>query len=256
MLKAQPRFSGNGGHGKRLLDLDESVAKRDEIEDSRRQYKRGRITRDVGLMTAGASIPIKSLKVALPTAATGIGLNITGTNQQKKGLKRLTAEAARRRAAQQSPVIKRERAYDAELNRQRRQGMYVAGGAAGSAGLAASGARDVRALRQPGESIYQALARFRDPATRVSMEEYRGAHSNVKTKKENKPGNYPRRHPQGWQVAEGERGAIEGARNLRGSLSRTQKLKLGGKLGGAAVLAGGSAGMYRHSRSKSNRRWN
>ncbi len=252
-LSAQPRFSGNGGHGKRYTEdqLDESVRKSDandiaQIKRNAKKDSRGKIIRDVGLITAGASIPMKNPRTWIPTAVAGTTASITGGTMSRNARKNTGSVLARRAS---TPVAKKARTYDAELNRQRRQGMWTAGGLVGGGALAASGGREAARDIRAGRDVAGAMRRLGSNDIRFQQEAKEFGPLRVGQRKYKTVVND---HPMGRQLTEAERKAFDRLPNLGQRMSGRTK----GKLGAGAALIAGGAGMYRHSRSSGNKRWN
>lgn len=295
MLKAQPRFSGNGGHGKRIADADEGIEK--AYAPSKQ------------LIAAGRQAEMHAFKTAKPKPLTRNPKKVynvdKGATKQQLHMAdrawRLTSAGERANARAQSGlkvsmpnakkaregvalqrrmvsegIIKRARTYDSEINRQRRQGMYVAGGALGGGALVASGANDVRRAGATGKEAQQALSRIGANSTWFGWRESQGKRS-VLAPDRKKGGlsrgtptsqypegpsrgkvaqagqvGRPAPHKGGVTLTAAEREAFDNLPKLGSRVSGKAK----GKLGAGAALLAGSAGMYRHSRSAGNKRWN
>lgn len=320
-LTPQPRFSGNGGHGKRITEQDALVSKRGtlvhgagqvpgrskllasarEVEshafqtvkpkaakkpqkvweigkgdnkdvravlEGDRKYRQGHLMQAGGYgSAAGAAYKWGTQsgggsprgKVFWGLAGAAPVLVAGGKKQVERGRKQTRGALSRIRARGGSTdpdaFAKRERTYDSELNRQRRQGMYTAGGAAGSAALGVSAARDIRRTGASGRDAYGALSRLRDPRIRLS-------HWNAVQGPVTPSGEKPKgkgafgKVPGGASLQPTEQEALERIKDLRSKVPNKDLRRIGGKIGGAAALGGGSLAMYRHSRSKANRRWN
>lgn len=193
MLTNQPRFSGNGGHGKRLAD-DPLISKREPVKPGnygvqvaavtpgeRKQFARkgrnqGAVVGGILGGLTGASLAedygtyshhgISGRRLGKYTAAgTVVGAGTLAALGHRRGKNaKYKAKFVR--------IDKRARTYDSELNRQRRRGMYTTGAAAGSGALGYAGYQGAKGGINAGRDARTALSRIDHPGAVIGEREW------------------------------------------------------------------------------------